>query len=204
MPYFNSLREIFLNKNFIQSDYEACLVKPHSNQLFWSEEDRTLKCTDILILHNSSIYSYSNVLDDEDQDITIFYKFIQDSTVFYFDDKYFRRPGYSGYGRFMPNLIYYFAIKEDHDRKNIQGKVNKFKEENIIKNNLINRFGKEYGILIFNHEVKIGMTKKMCDAAWGETSNRRKFIDGEGESEVCQYSKGTLVFRNGILTKIIY
>lgn len=197
IPYLNSLKRLCLNKNFILNDYEGCLVKPNENNRYWTEPNEILKCIDIFIVHNSSLYDPA-VCNCEGQDITILYKFKRDSIIYYFDDNYDRS------GKFMPNIMYYFTLKNEYDEQKIIEKEIKLKEENIKKNNLISKFGKEYGILIYSKKVKVGMTKKMCIEAWGETSLCRKFIDKEGESEVCQYNNGTLVFRNGILTKIMY
>ena len=47
------------------------------------------------------------------------------------------------------------------------------------------------------------MSKKMCEESWGITNNKQKITDNSGVSEVWRYNKGTLVFKNGILTKIV-
>jgi len=205
VPYYNSLRKKFLNKDFVQVNYNSCLVKPNNSEsLFGTEGDVKLKCLDISIIHNSNLYNDCQKWNMDEQDITIIYKLKQDSVIYYLDDKLDRKySNYPGNGTFMPNIMYYFELQKEYEKQIKESKKSELKEENSKRNSLINSFGKEYGMLIYQGKVKIGMSKKMCVESWGETSSRQKITDKRGVSEVWRYNTGTLVFRNSVLTKII-
>ena len=205
VPYYNSLRKKFLNKDFVLLNYESCLVKPHeSERVFWTEEGVKLKCLDISIIHNNNLYDDCQKWGMDEQDITIIYKLKQDSVIYYLDDKYNRKySNYSGNNTFMPIIMYYFELQKEYEKQIQESKRSELKEENSRKNYLISSFGKEYGMLIYQGKVKIGMSKKMCVESWGETDSRQKITDKTGVSEVWRYNTGTLVFRNGVLTTII-
>lgn len=205
VPYYNSIRKKYLNKDLVPKNYIACLVKPKEyERAYWAEEGSNIKCVDISIVHNGDLYNDCKKFSIDEQDVTIAYKLKQDSVIYYLDDKYERRySNYSGNRTFMPNIMYYFELRNIHEKQLSENINNELKEENIRRNNLISNFGKEYGTLIFQGKVKIGMSKKMCEESWGITNSKQKITDNSGVSEVWRYNKGTLVFKNGILTKIV-
>jgi hypothetical protein len=52
--------------------------------------------------------------------------------------------------------------------------------------------------------IKIGMTKEMCQEAWGTTFDIKKFTDKERQKELWRYEgKGKLIFENGKLINIL-
>ncbi|MDD3723715.1 MAG: hypothetical protein PHW92_14755, partial [Lutibacter sp.] len=62
----------------------------------------------------------------------------------------------------------------------------------------------EYGKLVAKNQVKIGMTKQMCEDAWGTTFDKKRFTDSAEEKEIWRYvGRSRLIFVNGILTNII-
>ena len=200
VPYFNCLRRLFLNKEFVQKGYDGCLVKPNLNQYFWLDDNKSIKCTDVIIVHNSQIYGDCVSRNCKSDDISILYKLVLDSTVYYLDETYNR--GYNE--RLMPNILKYFVFKSDFDKQIKDENESSVRDENSRKNALIKRFGQEFGSLIYAKKLKIGMTKTMCDEVWGESVSCQKIITKQSESLVCKYEQGTLVFKNSILTKIVY
>ena len=72
-----------------------------------------------------------------------------------------------------------------------------------LKEACIQRFGEVNGNLIFQGKVKIGMTKEMCETAWGKSLWSSKTTTEHGTIEILYYGYGySLYFDNGIL-KII-
>jgi len=70
------------------------------------------------------------------------------------------------------------------------------------KEEIIQRYGQEMGTIIANGKVRIGMTKKMCIDAWGNSIISNKTITEEGTFERLQYGSGVLYFTNGVLKRI--
>lgn len=76
-------------------------------------------------------------------------------------------------------------------------------EERKRKKKIISKYGKELGSLIFAGKVRIGMTKEMCIASWGEPYDINKTITSGAIREQWVYSlKSYLYFENGTLTTI--
>ncbi len=77
------------------------------------------------------------------------------------------------------------------------------KEREIQKKKNIKEFGKYYGKLINENRVVIGMSAKMCRAAWGEPDHINRTVTKYSTSEQWVYDSGNyLYFENGKLTAI--
>ena len=99
-----------------------------------------------------------------------------------------------------PNLQPRFILEKEF----IKQVNNEKKESKVIIKDLVKKYGKEYGLLISIGKVKVGMSKKMCEAAWGVTFDIRKISKSSKVIETWIYpSGGSLIFTNGILTKIL-
>lgn len=71
------------------------------------------------------------------------------------------------------------------------------------KKQLIAKYGQRNGQLIFDGKVRIGFTKAMCKAAWGEPEDINKTSGSWGVHEQWVYRDGSyLYFENGKLTSI--
>lgn len=76
-------------------------------------------------------------------------------------------------------------------------------EREKFKEFCIQKFGEINGNLIFQGKVKIGMTKEMCETAWGKSLRSSKTTTEHGTIEILYYGYGySLYFENDIL-KII-
>jgi hypothetical protein len=62
------------------------------------------------------------------------------------------------------------------------------------------RFGKEYGVRIFNKQIWKGMTELMLKASWGEPDKIEKNIEKWGIFTQLYYGKITFFFRDSKLT----
>ncbi len=89
--------------------------------------------------------------------------------------------------------------KEEKERRLQQQKAERVKER---KKNL-KKFGKYYGKLINEGKVIVGMSAKMCRAAWGEPDHINRTVTKYSISEQWVYDSGNyLYFENGKLTAI--
>jgi len=94
---------------------------------------------------------------------------------------------------------------KENEKKRIQQQ--KDKEEYRInqlkrREEIIEKYGQEIGTIIATGKVRIGMTKKMCIEAWGNSIISNKTITEEGTFERLQYGSGVLYFTNGVLKRI--
>ena len=79
----------------------------------------------------------------------------------------------------------------------------KAREAETRRQDLIKRYGKTYGQLIFEGKVRIGMTKEMCREAWGEPTDINRTITKYSVHEQWVYSHSSyLYFDDGKLTSI--
>lgn len=106
---------------------------------------------------------------------------------------------------FQNEEAYKAAIEQKRQEEEAQAAKEKADEAEAKKNAAENRaiyikqFGKVYGTAVANRQVKIGMTKAMCEAAWGDPDHT-----STGKTiEVWHYSDGSmLTFTNGKLSHI--
>ena len=71
------------------------------------------------------------------------------------------------------------------------------------RNKYVKKYGKEYGEIIANYRVRIGMTKEMCEDSWGKPESINRTTNAYGTSEQWVYGGGNyLYFDNGKLTSI--
>lgn len=104
----------------------------------------------------------------------------------------------------------YIAFKENEKKMQdsllAREKADEFrkrKEEKEFRNILLKEYGKDLGNLIADGKVRLGMTKDMCEAAWGWPSNRSKSAVGSNVVEIWFYSGNRwLKFVNNKLTQI--
>ena len=71
------------------------------------------------------------------------------------------------------------------------------------KQDLCNRYGKEFGELIAAHKVALGMTPEMCREAWGIPSKISTTVDATGTYTLWRYNLNTYVyFQDGRVVRI--
>ncbi len=94
------------------------------------------------------------------------------------------------------------------DKKNIENiklaKANNEIKKKLRKENLIKKYGYEYGTTIFEGQVAIGMTKEMCIDAWGKPHDINRTVGKEYIMEQWVYNlKSYLYFDKSGLLKTI-
>ncbi len=106
---------------------------------------------------------------------------------------------------FQNEEAYKAAMEQKRQEDAAQAAKEKADEADAKKNaaetlaTYVKQFGKVYGTAVANRQVKIGMTKAMCEAAWGDPDHT-----STGKTiEVWHYSDGSmLTFTNGKLSHI--
>jgi len=93
-------------------------------------------------------------------------------------------------------------ISEGIQNKNIAEEKQQKQKFAILLKNSINKYGNIYGELIANGKVKIGMTKEMCKAAWGNPFNINKTTTANNVMEIWNYINRKLIFLNSKLIEI--
>lgn len=185
---FLRLKQIYDGKLVITLDPMTVQRYPLSERQFNIDAQSVWKCK-ILISPANQVDSNSSSKDS--------------ILVFILSNKEVSFTAFNGSYRSFPSINMFFLYDQYTQRVNAENEE-AVKVENLKRNSLIKRFGKENGMLIYQQKVKIGMNKKMCDASWGAPSSSHIITTKSGTSEVCNYSgKGTLVFENGIVTKIV-
>jgi hypothetical protein len=61
----------------------------------------------------------------------------------------------------------------------------------------VNAQQQDYGILIFNHQIALGMTFANVQAAWGNPQSVNRSVSGYSIMEWWWYPQGLVVFYNG-------
>jgi len=186
VPYFESLKQAYDGKTIIAYKHCSALKLPMTDANDEVIEEGSLwKCKVTLIRDKELIFH------QESDDIFIAF-LLSDSkkTIF----------AYSESERGEPFFDNNFMLYDSYLKINNKEK----KEQESSMNNLIRKYGKEYGLLISQHKVKIGMTKEMGVESWGVAY---KILNKSTKSrilEIYEYPGGReLVFVNGILTEII-
>lgn len=95
----------------------------------------------------------------------------------------------------------FYTIRREISKENFR--IQKAKEAEARKQTLIKKYGKKQGELIFEGNVRIGMTAEMCREAWGEPDDINRMITQYATHEQWVYgSKSYLYFTNGKLESI--
>lgn len=101
--------------------------------------------------------------------------------------------------------------KEERERKQEEWRIEHEKQEKIRLNNLIKKYGKEYGTAIFNHQIIIGMPEKLVIESWGDPDYVHTYSSRYSSSEQWVYESefddvvyytAYLYFEDGVLTAI--
>lgn len=99
-------------------------------------------------------------------------------------------------------LSEYKSAIESYKQSKIQDSllIEKRKSEKISQ--MIKKYGKYYGKIIGKNKVIIGMTKQMCEDAWGKPDTVNQTTTTYGTNEQWVYDYSYLYFENGKLTTI--
>lgn len=98
----------------------------------------------------------------------------------------------------MPLLCGRFQLKSYYDNVKAITASKKAKR----KAELIKKYGADNAEIILEGKVRIGMTKTMCEEAWGHPDEINKMTGSWGTDEQWVYGNSYLYFENGELTTI--
>ena len=89
---------------------------------------------------------------------------------------------------------------EKQEQRELQEKA---RRETAFKEQMISKYGTQYGVLVGKKQVAIGMDKNMCRDAWGRPMNTYSTTTTYGKSEVwCYNYKTRIYFYNGKVVQI--
>lgn len=92
---------------------------------------------------------------------------------------------------------------KEEQQKEAARKKEQEQRKNAYVQQMTSKYGAEYGELIGNKQIAIGMTKEMCKDAWGSPMDTYSTTTSFGQSEVWCYNYKTRVyFRNGKVSQI--
>lgn len=92
-------------------------------------------------------------------------------------------------------------IEQEKYRKAIEER----KEQKKAKaQQIVQTYGKKFGIYINRHQVCVGMSREMCILAWGRPRNIIKHASANYEEEILSYgSNNYLIIRNNVLVETV-
>lgn len=191
VPYFERLKQAYDGKTIIAYNHCMSYKLPRTEAFNETIEQGSLwKCKVTLLREKDLIFDQNSADNQSNDDIFIGFLLSDSQKTIY---------AYSESKRGEPFFDDCFMLYDSYLK--MKNKENKNEEFNV--NNLIQKYGKEFGLLISQHKVKIGMTKEMCEASWGVTLNIQRITTQSLLTEYWRYSGGRkLVFVNGVLTEI--
>ncbi|MGD9994254.1 MAG: hypothetical protein AB7S69_13245 [Salinivirgaceae bacterium] len=201
VPYFEKLKDLVLNQNFVVKTNVALenLVDVNTGELINIAHGEVWKCTDISFANSNDFYlTPYYFLKNGDREIKIKLGIGELNKHFLFETDYIKH-----------NLEKQKKAdekqKENEEKKRIKQEQYELEQQLRIKfrNDCIIKWGKEMGNYIADEKVIIGMNMEMCRTAWGKPIDINRTIVRELAIEQWVYGWGTyLYFKNGILEGI--
>jgi hypothetical protein len=188
VPYFVKRQQLLKNNTLVATDYISARKFPNVDEFLRVNEKTDLSGEFTLI--RSEVLGKSNNPDSDESVILVYLLKNNENTFILFNDSQRGRPVFS-------DVI---MFKDDLEKQESR----KIAEEKARVDGYVKKYGAEYGKLVAKNQVKIGMTKQMCEDAWGTTFDKKRFTDSAEEKEIWRYvGRSRLIFVNGILTNII-
>ena len=205
VPFYIKQKMLFEKKNLILIGGGFKTVDEINNKDIYMLKNSKWYCKEITILPTSQITSYPDKLVEYD----MFYILTNQkgetailpciATYFKSNDKSLTLDSYAS-----------LVLEKDYNKKE-QEKIAEEKriteKKRIAKENYINqcvkKYGLEFGNLISQGKVKIGMNKDMCNAAWGKPILITKTTTEDKTYELWAYGMNLkLYFDNDLLIRI--
>ena len=188
VPYFVKIQQLLKNNTLVATDYISARKFPNVDEFLRVYEKTELSGEFTLI--RSEVLGKSNNPDSDESVILVYLLKNKENTFILFNDSQRGRPVFSDVITFKDDLQKQESRKIAEEKARVDGYVKKY--------------GAEYGKLVAKNQIKIGMTKQMCEDAWGTTFDKKRFTDSAEEKEIWRYvGRSRLIFVNGILTNII-
>lgn len=202
VPFFEKQRKMYLNQNLMlkrepygDSPFKR-LVDVNTGELIDMKFGEVWTCTDVSFLETNTnhLLTCYYFLRNNEREVKIELREREDliKKNFMFESDYLEKE----------------RLKQLHEEERIREEQayiqQKAQEREQYRQNCINKWGAKMGTYIFEGKVSIGMTKEMCEAAWGLPNEINITQTMELIHEQWVYGYRYLYFDNGILTAIQY
>ncbi|MDD3723485.1 MAG: hypothetical protein PHW92_13545, partial [Lutibacter sp.] len=168
VPYFVKRQQLLKNNTLVATDYISARMFPNVDEFLRVNEKSELSGEFTLI--RSEVLGKSNNPDSDESVILVYLLKNKENTFILFNDSQRGRPVFSDVITFKDDLQKQESRKIAEEKARVDGYVKKY--------------GAEYGKLVAKNQVKIGMTKQMCEDAWGTTFDKKRFTDSAEEKEI--------------------
>jgi len=188
VPYFVKIQQLLKNNSLVAKDYFSARKFPEVDE-FLSVEEKTEWKGEFTLIKSETLDKTNNP-DSDEKVIPVYLLRNNDKAFILFINNNYGNP------QFNDVIIFKNEMQKQEGRKN--------EEEKARIEGYVKKYGVVFGKLVAKNQVKIGMTKQMCEDAWGTTFDIKKYTESAKETEIWKYvGKGKLIFVNGTLTNII-
>jgi hypothetical protein len=201
----DSISEYTSNNGYFTSEP---LIDINSGEKIKCMENSKWTCTEITLVdvkrNNNYFIPVLVFKDNLNREIIVnFAKYIYNKD--YYDEKNIFSGTKATIDNFYSKEEYEFLKLQKQEQEKL--KIQKEHELEIAKQKrlerLISMYGSKYANLIVNEKVSIGMTKEMCEEAWGTPFETDKVILENGTYEVWLYSYKTFLYFEKDILKLI-
>jgi len=201
VPYFEKLKCLFLNQNFVLRPNIKLenLIDVNTGALINIKKGEVWTCSDISFANSKDFYlTPFYFLKNGDREIKI------KLGIGVFDEYFMLETDFNR--QELEKLKKEEEKKKELEEKMFEEQIHKEKEQqekNEFRMDCIAKWGQKMGDYIAEGKVLIGMNKEMCIAAWGKPISINRTIVSGLTIEQWVYGWGTyLYFKNGVLDGI--
>ncbi len=222
VSYFTKMKELNEGKKFILFNKGCCMIDLYSKKQVCPPDETIWRCKEVTLVKKNdladlylceidSFYCIVHILESETGETVV--------TSLLDRGEYKRKNGYvvsKKYEIGEPSYLLFWSYekylqeqKEKNETKeNLLAK--KRKEDLVMRQTIeekekliIQKYGQEFGSLINEGKVGIGMSKEMCEASWGKPYDKFVTVTKTSTLENWYYSwKKSLTFKDGLLERV--
>ncbi|MCL2247548.1 MAG: DUF2845 domain-containing protein [Lentimicrobiaceae bacterium] len=215
VSYFEKQRQLFLNQNFVVRDENEIrrldrgtfrlmdmtrMIDINTGDTVRLDPGEMWTCVDVTLMDSEYQYYFTPFLifRNEDREIRFRFESRDINDFFMLEAEHLERVAVEEERRRERK-----QAEEERMRLAEEGRVAAEEERVRLRNEHIRRWGSDLGNTIADGGVRIGMTKEMAIAAWGEPTRINRTTTRHGRREQWVYGgRNNLYFENGILTAI--
>lgn len=189
VPYFEKKKELINGKTFTAvSDFDAIRNPVSKTNYILNIDKGTQWKGELTLIRKKDIkIDESNNVNDEETLLTVILSNEKDKAIFDLEGSRWH----------FENVL---LTKNDFEKLKNEN-TNKEKSEESV---FIKKYGENFGKLVYQKKLTIGMSKDMCSDILGITLNRKNHKNASGEIEVWEYTGiYKLYFKNGKLSEIV-
>ena len=176
VPYFLKQKKMYLNKNLISLKENSCygsrFPETDNRKVVYFDENENWICKDVTLLKPN--YKLTYILENkEKQQVTVESKTIE--KCFIYKEEYIKRESEK------------MRLKEEDEKDYANEKEKEKIEKEKLRNEYIQQFGSKFGNLVADGKVDIGMSKEMCQKAYGYPGKVYQSKTESGTFDVWKY-----------------